>query len=78
MIKLIKSILDTIGIVIGLLISIIKSLVNFIINIPKYLQFLIATLSIAPTFTYQFAIAFLSITIILFLLNRKSNATGGD
>ena len=78
MLNLLRSIIDTIGIVISLLISIIQSLVNFIINIPKYLQFLISLLGVAPTFVYQYAVAGLSISIILFLLNRKSNQSAGD
>lgn len=78
MINLLKSILDTIGILISLLISIVKSLINFIINIPTYLQFLISLLGVAPTFVYQFAITGLTISIILFLLNRKSGQKASD
>lgn len=76
MINILKNILETITLLINLLLSIITALINFIINIPKYLNLLISLLGIAPTFVYSFAILGLTLNIILFMINRKSNQGG--
>lgn len=72
MINLLKSIVDSITTLISLVISIIASLINFITHIPTYINLLLQMLNVVPTFAYSYAVAGISITVILFLLNRKS------
>ena len=70
MINILRSILDTISMLVNLLISAIQSLINLLSKIPQMIQFLISCLGIVPDVFLGFGLAALSIYVVLFMLNR--------
>lgn len=72
-IEFFKSISNIIGTLINLVISTITSLITLIINIPTYLEFIISSLNVLPTFLMPFMLAFISLIVVQYLLNRKAN-----
>lgn len=71
MLGLLKAILETITMLINFLINIIVGLIQFITMIPTYFQFVIGLADIVPPFASVFFTAGITLTIMLFLINRE-------
>ena len=72
MLNALRSILDIITNLINLVINIFESLINLISNIPNYLNVVTGAIGWLPNVLMPFALASLSLYIVLFLLNRRS------
>lgn len=68
-----KSMLEMISTLFRFLINTITSLIALIINIPSYLAFIINSINILPSFLIPFMMAFVSIVVVQYLLNRKAS-----
>lgn len=73
MMNFINSLMDIITNLLGFLFSLLYSFVLFLMQIPKYMNFLFSFLGFIPSFLYPFAAAFICITILLFILGRKGS-----
>lgn len=71
MLGLLKAILETITMLVNFLINIIVGLIQFITMIPTYFQFVIGLGDIVPPFATVFFTAGITLTIMLFLINRE-------
>lgn len=71
MINLLKTIVETITAVISFFIHTITSLFHFLQQIPTYLTFVTTSINVLPDVILPFAIAGLSISVVLFVLNRR-------
>jgi len=71
MLGILQSILETITMLVNFLINMIVGLVNFIMMIPTYFAFTISLIDVVPAFATVFFTAGLTLTIILFLINRQ-------
>lgn len=71
MINLLQSILDIVTTVITFFIHSIESLISFFINIPTYTAFLINSINILPSVVIPFAIASISLYVMLMVIGRN-------
>lgn len=71
MIKLLQAIVDTITSVIGFVIHTVESLINLIAHIPTYVSFLTVSIGYLPTIIMPFAIASVSLYVVLLILGRN-------
>lgn len=71
MIELLKSIVSVITTVITFFIHSIESLVAFFLNIPTYTAFLINSINVLPSVVIPFAIASISLYVILMVIGRQ-------
>lgn len=62
---------DTFFTLANFLINLITGLINLIINIPTYLEVIINCVNFLPAYLVPFATAFLTISIVQFVTNRK-------
>ena len=73
MLGILQDIWETVTILIEFVINSIQSLIQLILNIPKYLVFITQSISVLPSFLIPFALAFVSIIIVQYILNRKAD-----
>lgn len=71
MINLLQSIVDIVTTVITFFIHSIESLISFFINIPTYTAFLINSINILPSVVIPFAIASISLYVMLMVIGRN-------
>ncbi len=71
MIELLRSIVDTIGALINFIINTILGLITFITMIPSYVSYIASLITVVPPFATIFFTAGITLTIILFLINRQ-------
>lgn len=71
MLDLLKSLIDIIVNLVNFVINTINSLINFILNIPNYLNVLTASISYMPILLIPFALASVSVYVVLFLIDRR-------
>lgn len=72
MLGILQSILETITLVIQFIINMIVGLVHFILMIPTYFTFVISLVDVVPAFATVFFTAGITLTIILFMINREA------
>lgn len=73
MIALIKTLLGTIGTLVTFFINTIGSLISLITRIPAYVLMLVNSINILPAFIIPWAIAYISVIVIQYILNRKAS-----
>lgn len=66
------SFVEVINTIIRFVINTFTSLITLIINIPTYLTFIINSINILPSFLIPFMLAFVSLVVVQYLLNRKA------
>lgn len=71
MIELLKSIVTVITTVITFFIHSIESLISFFLNIPTYAAFLINSVNVLPSVVIPFAIASISLYVMLMVIGRN-------
>lgn len=71
MLGLLRSILETIILLVNFLINIILGLINFLLMIPTYITFITSLISVVPAFAQVFFSAGIILTVILFMINRQ-------
>lgn len=71
MLNALRGIVEAISAGAQLIINIFTSLISFVIHIPQYALFVTNSLTILPNIVLPFAMASVSITIVLFLINRQ-------
>ena len=71
MIELLKSIVSVITTVITFFIHSIESLISLFVNIPTYTSFLINSINVLPSIVIPFAIASVSLYVILMVVGRN-------
>lgn len=71
MINLLRGIVDFISSCAQFIINIFTSLLSFVAHIPQFSTFVINALNVLPNIVLPFALASVSISIVLFLINRK-------
>lgn len=70
MLNVLNNLLDTITSLVQFVINSITSLINLLIKIPTYTTFLINSINVLPSIFIPFAIACISIYVVLFVINR--------
>lgn len=70
MISLFQSIVDVITSVLNFVINMFKSLLVLLSHLPTYTDFLVSSMSYLPSVVLPFALASVSVYVILFILNR--------
>ena len=70
MLDLLSSFGNTLVSLITLLVSSISSFVNLISNIPTYITFLTSSIGFLPDLVIPFAIATVSLYVVLFIIGR--------
>lgn len=73
MVEFLKGIVDTLSTILSFVINIFTSLISLIGAIPSYLKFIIDSLNVLPTFILPFALAYISIIVVQYILNRKGS-----
>lgn len=71
MLNALRGIVEAISAGAQLIINIFTSLISFVTHIPQYALFVTNSLTILPNIVLPFAMASVSITIVLFLINRQ-------
>lgn len=71
MIELLKSIVTVITTVITFFIHSIESLISFFLNIPTYTTFLINSVNVLPSVVIPFAIASITLYVMLMVIGRN-------
>lgn len=71
MFDLLRSIVDVITTLITFLWNTITSLLALITNIPTYVGLLISSINIMPAFLIPFMLAFVSLVVVQYLVNRR-------
>lgn len=71
MIELLKSIVSVITTVITFFIHSIESLISFFLNIPTYATFLINSVNVLPSVVIPFAIASISLYVMIMVIGRN-------
>lgn len=74
MINLLKTIVSAITAVFGFFIHFITSMLNFLTHVPVYVGVLGSLIANLPSVIIPFATASVSISVILWILNRRTNA----
>lgn len=72
MLKVLSSFVEIIITLVSFVINTIMSLIALIIRIPGYIAMLINTLNILPNFLLPYMVAFISIVVVQYLLNRRA------
>lgn len=72
MLGILKAILETITMLVDFIINVIIGLINFIGMIPTYFTFVISLIDVVPAFATIFFTAGITLTIILFVINREA------
>lgn len=70
MLGLLSGIWNTIVAIVQFLINMITSLVNLIAHIPAYVAMITSSLTVLPTLIIPFALAGVSLFVVLFILGR--------
>lgn len=73
MISLIKSIVDAIGAVFQFFLNLLVSFFQFIRLIPSIINSLASVLVVFPAFSVVYITFGITITVLLFLINRKAD-----
>ena len=73
MIKLLTSLLSSIGLLLTFLWNTLQSLLTFIIMIPEYITYLTSMTAVVPSFATAYFIAGISLTVILFMIGKESS-----
>lgn len=73
MLNLLRSIVESITMIINLLGSIITAIFNFIGMIPTYITFLLGLVSVVPPFALVFFTAGIYLTVMLFVIGRQQS-----
>lgn len=71
MIDILRSIVEVITTVITFFIHSIESLVSFFLNVPTYTAFLINSVNLLPSVVIPFAIASISLYVMLLVIGRQ-------
>lgn len=71
MLSILESLIHTITALINFVIHAIQSLINLFIKIPTYVNFLVTSINVLPIIIIPFAMAAISIYVVLFILGRK-------
>lgn len=71
MIELLKSIVTVITSVITFFIHSIESLIAFFLNIPTYTAFLISSVNLLPSVIIPFAVASISLLVMMLIIGRN-------
>lgn len=71
MINLLQSIVTIVTTVINFFIHTIESLISFFLNIPTYTAFLINSINILPSVIIPFALASISLYVMLMVIGRN-------
>lgn len=71
MISLVKSLLNTVSAVVQFLINLLYSLFQFIRLIPSIINSLASILVVFPSFSLVYISLGITVTVLLFLVNRK-------
>lgn len=71
MLNVFRSLLDIVVNLVNFVINTITSLINFILNIPNYINVLTASIGYLPTVFIPFALASVSVYVVLFLIDRR-------
>lgn len=71
MLSILESLIHTITALINFFIHAIQSLINLFIKIPTYVNFLVTSINVLPIIIIPFAMAAISIYVVLFILGRK-------
>lgn len=64
-------IFDIISTLLNLVITTITSLVHLIINIPTYVTLLITSVNVLPGFIIPFALAFISLVVVQYIVGKR-------
>lgn len=72
MLKVLSGFVEIVITLVSFVINTIMSLIALIIRIPGYIAMLINTLNILPSFLLPYMVAFISIVVVQYLLNRRS------
>lgn len=73
LIDIFRSLIDTVVTLINFLINSILSLINLIVKIPTYLDVIVSSLNLLPSFLIPFAMAYISIAVVQYVINRRSD-----
>lgn len=71
MLNILRSLIDIVRNLISFLTNMITSLITFIVNIPNYVNVLTASIGYLPAMLIPFAIASISVYVVLFIINRR-------
>lgn len=71
MLDILRSLLETIGLLFNFIVNAILGLVNFISMIPTYITFITSLISVVPLFAQIFFISGITLTVILFTIGRQ-------
>ena len=71
MLNILRSFLDIVINLVNFVINTVTSLINFIVNIPNYVNVLTAAIGYMPSLLIPFAIASVSLYVVLFLIDRR-------
>lgn len=70
MLDLLRSLVETIGLIFNFIMNTFLGLVNFIGMIPTYVTFITSLISVVPAFAQVFFIAGITLTVILFVIGK--------
>lgn len=70
MIEILNRLAESFSTIFNLATNIIMSFVNLFVKIPSYSQFLISSINLLPIILLPFALASLSIYIVIFIVGR--------
>lgn len=73
MLKLLESLLSSIGLLLTFLWNTLQSLIMFIGMIPEYITYITSLIAVIPSFATAFFIAGISLTVILFMVGRMES-----
>lgn len=71
MLSLLRSIVNTILLLVTFVIHLIESLINFILMIPTYVTFISSMISVVPAFATVFFTGGIALTVILFIIGKQ-------
>lgn len=71
MLDVLNSLLNTVTSIIQFVVNSVTSLVNLLIKIPTYTTFLISSINVLPSIFIPFAIACVSLYVVLFMVGRR-------
>ena len=74
MLGAITSFIETVSTLVNFVIMTIESLITLILNIPTYLALLINSINVLPSFLLPFGVAFLTLSVVQYVLNRKADS----
>lgn len=71
MLDLLSRFVNGISVGFQLVINFVTSLVNFVLNMPTYVSFMNTSLTVLPDIVLPFALISITISVVLFLINRR-------